>query len=142
VIKPIPKPVRVKKTKKKKKSNPISAAIKRADRWFNKFIVLRDKRCVICGSTDMGQCSHYYGKKACPSTRYDEDNAHRMCGKCHMHHHRFDDHMYDNWMRANYSSEALDTLQLKAHNVNKQPVEYYEGIEKKYKALVEQMEVD
>jgi hypothetical protein len=59
-----------------------------------------------------------------------------------MHHHRFDDHMYDNWMRANYSSEALDTLQLKAHNVNKQPVEYYEEIEKKYKALVEKMEVD
>lgn len=112
----------------------------RADRWFNKFIVLRESRCVICGKTEDGQCSHYYGKKACPAVRYNEDNAHRMCASCHMRHHKFDDLMYTNWMRKHYSDAQLDELERLAHTIDKRDENYYYEIEAKYKALVEKIE--
>lgn len=115
------------------------AAIKRADRWFNKFIVLRDKKCIICGGVEIGQCSHFYGKQACPSLRYDIDNAHRMCSSCHLRHHKFDDQMYSNWMRHRYSEAKLNKLEEIAKERPEYDIEYYEGIEAKYKELVKKM---
>jgi hypothetical protein len=116
----------------------LTRAMKRADRWFGKYIVLKEKKCIICKSEDNGQCSHYYGKRACPSVRYDEDNAHRMCSACHLRHHKIDNHVYDNWMRRHYSDKELDILESMAGLFNevKETIEYYQGIEAKYKALV------
>jgi hypothetical protein len=50
--------------------------------------------------------------------------------------------MYDNWMRATYSSSTLDVLQLKAHEIMKRDIDYYEAIEVEYKKKVERMEGD
>jgi hypothetical protein len=125
--------------KKPRKKNPIPAAIKRADRWFNKFICLRDKRCIISGETSNLQCSHFYGKKACPNVRYDEINAHAMSQSTHYKHHKFDDGMYFDWIRDNYTEQELDELKLRAHLVVKHDLDYYKAIEAKYKELVENM---
>ena len=114
----------------------LTRAMKRADRWFGKYIVLKEKKCRICKSEDNGQCSHYYGKRACPSVRYDEDNAHRMCSACHLRHHKIDNHVYDNWMRRHYSDSELDTLERYSSQHFVPPIEYYNDIEAKYKALV------
>jgi hypothetical protein len=129
----------VKPLSKSAYAKKLARAIRKADRWFNKYIVLRDKKCVICGSEENGQCSHYYGKKACPELRYDLDNAHRMCSACHLRHHKFDDQMYSNWMRHTYSERKLDRLEEASKMREDRPIEYYEGIEKKYKELVERM---
>lgn len=126
--------------KKPRKKNPIPTAIIRADRWFNKYIVLRDKACIISRETDNLQCSHFYGKKACPNVRYDEMNAHAMSTVTHYKHHKFDDGMYFDWMRKNYTSDELDELQLRAHLVAKHDIDYYKFIELKYKSLVESIE--
>ena len=117
----------------------LKAAIKRADRWFNKYIVLRDKKCIRCGSEDDGQCSHFYGKQACPELRYDTDNAHRMCKACHLRHHKFDDQWYSNFMRRTYSIRKLNKLEELSQLRPDLPIEYYETIESKYKSLVDKM---
>lgn len=128
------------KQSKKKGKSEISKAIVRADRWFNKYICLRDKSCIISGESDNLQCSHFYGKKACPNVRYDEMNAHAMTTRTHYKHHKFDDGTYFDWMREHYTKEELDELQLRAHLVAKHDLEYYKFIEGKYKKLVEEIE--
>jgi hypothetical protein len=120
----------------------IIRAMKRADRWFGKYIVLKEKKCIICKSEENGQCSHYYGKRACPSIRYDENNAHRMCSACHLRHHKIDNHVYDNWMRRHYSSTELDLLEALSQRYEPEiaTLEYYGNIEARYKELVKKME--
>lgn len=118
----------------------LKAAIKKADRWYNKYIVLRDKKCIRCNSEESGQCSHYYGKDACPRLRYDGDNTHRMCKACHCRHHKVDDHWYADWMRHNYGEAKLDWLEKLAGDKVTWDIAYYEAIEAKYKALVKSME--
>ena len=120
----------------------LSSAIGKADRYFNKFIVLRDGKCILCGSVESGQCSHYYGKRACPATRYDEDNAHRMCSACHLRHHKIDNQVYSNWMRHHYSEAKLDALECKAGLDGSKDIAYYEEIAAKYKELVLKMASD
>ena len=117
----------------------IASAIKKSDRWFDKYVVLRDKKCIRCNSEEVGQCSHYYGKKACPELRYNLNNAHRMCSGCHLRHHKFDDRYYDNWMRHNYPEEDLDELERLSSIKEVKTIEYYEAIEKIYKEKVKQI---
>ena len=115
----------------------LKAAMKRADRWFGKYIVLKEKKCIICKGEENGQCSHYYGKRACPSLRYDEENAHRMCSACHLRHHKIDNHVYDNWMRHHYSEEELNRLEDIAKQEVLPTMEYYNAIEARYKAMAQ-----
>ena len=117
----------------------LAAAIKRADRWYDKYIVLRDKKCIICGSEENGQCSHYYGKRACPELRYDHDNTHRMCKACHCRHHKVDDHAYCNWMRHHYTEAKLNKLEELSKLKPEYGIEYYAAIEAKYKELVKKI---
>ena len=115
----------------------LKAAIKKADRWYNKYIVLRDKKCIRCESEESGQCSHYYGKEDCPRLRYDIDNTHRMCKGCHFRHHRIQDNWYSNWMRHKYTEAKLDKLEELAQESPGYGIEYYEAIEARYKDLVQ-----
>lgn len=115
----------------------LSRAMKRADRWYNKYIVLIGKKCIRCGSIEDGQCSHYYGKDACPSLRYNLENTHRMCKACHCRHHKIDDHWYSDWMRHHYSDEELDRLEDIAKQEVLPTMEYYNAIEARYKALAQ-----
>lgn len=75
----MPKKLRTKKTAKET-----------ADRWFSRFIRIRDSnefgicRCVTCGNPKPWKnidCGHFQ-KRRHASTRYDEKNCHAQCRKC------------------------------------------------------------
>jgi len=62
--------------------------IREAQRWFNRYIRLRDKdeTCISCDkpSTWNGQwhASHYRSTGACPELRFEELNCHKSCSQC------------------------------------------------------------
>lgn len=68
-----------------------------AQKWFNRYIRLRDKKldCISCSKTqqqvmkDDGwkvggawDCGHYLTRGARPELRFNEDNAHKQCKSC------------------------------------------------------------
>jgi hypothetical protein len=63
--------------------------IRDAQRWFNKFIRLRDaiEPCISCGRYHNGQyhAGHYRTTAAAPQIRFDEDNCHKQCSACNNH---------------------------------------------------------
>lgn len=63
--------------------------IDQADALFSRYIRLRDKRCLRCGTPGEGadgiiglQASHYYGR-ARENTRFDPSNVDALCFGCH-----------------------------------------------------------
>jgi 5-methylcytosine-specific restriction endonuclease McrA len=103
----------------KKKGPSVKTARDKADTAFSLYIRVRDGACVICGSTEALQCSHFYGKKARPAVRYHERNAHAMCARCHLRHHKHDPEIYADWMRKNYTPYELDELLEQSRTIQK-----------------------
>lgn len=62
-----------------KKSNHMA----RADKWFSKFIRLRDGQCVNCGSTAYLQAAHVHSRSY-KSIRVNPDNCVALCRSCHV----------------------------------------------------------
>lgn len=67
--------------------------VKEAQKWFNKFIRLRDAggRCISCQNPlrdhhgingHLFDAGHYRSVGACPELRFNEDNVHAQCVKC------------------------------------------------------------
>lgn len=96
-----------------------SSLVAKLDARFSEYIKKRDRRCVICGSTSGLQTSHYYGKGAHYSTRWDEINSHAFCAGCHLRHHNRDPEMYRDWMHERYGEETMDALRLRANIIRK-----------------------
>ena len=82
-----------KETRKANKSRreelrPRSWYLKEAQKWFNKFIRLRDRdeACVSCDKPNNGMhqrhASHYRSVGACSSMRYNEQNVWASCSVC------------------------------------------------------------
>lgn len=73
---------------RKKELRPRSWYLKEAQKWFNKFIRLRDKGepCCSCDKPDDGShqrhASHYRSVGACSSMRYSEQNVWASCSVC------------------------------------------------------------
>lgn len=81
---------------KRRKKTPRQKAIREADKWFSKYIRLRDcKRttgfsdsgaCVSCGRVypfEKLQCGHFV-KRSCWALRYDERNSYAQCYGCNI----------------------------------------------------------
>ena len=119
---------------KRKKLPSIKTLREKADKLFSLYIRERDGRCITCGSTENLQCSHYYGKKARAAVRYNPFNAHAQCAKCHQAHHMSDPMRYADWMRVEYSGEALDKLELDSRAISKRDRVYYTQIIEYYEA--------
>jgi len=107
-----PKGKTIRALKPKKKTQTISQIRDKIDKAFNEYIRIRDGACVICGNTENLQCSHYWGKKARPATRWHELNAHAMCAKCHFLHHQGNEAVYADWMYSTYTKQFMDLLTL------------------------------
>lgn len=119
---------------KKKKAESISKIRDKIDKAFNEYIRLRDGACIICGSTESLQCSHYWGKKARPAVRWCELNAHAMCAKCHFLHHHGHEAVYAEFMYNQYGFKKMDMLTVestKPSKLNRQELdeklEYWKG---------------
>lgn len=117
-----------------------STLIAKADARFGEYIRKRDRRCVICGSTDTLQCSHYFGKKAHSATRFDENNAAVMCARCHFKHHQSDPEMYRDWMYNKYGDEFMDKLRAKAFSSHKVPEDELRDIIAYYEDKIRRLE--
>jgi hypothetical protein len=75
--------------KAKVAARPKSWYTKEAQKWFNKFIRLRDDKepCISCQRHHTGQyhAGHYRTVGSAPELRYDEDNCHKQCSPCNNH---------------------------------------------------------
>ena len=70
---------------KPKKSPSRRNARKITDKLMSLFAILRDGRCVTCGSTDNLQGGHYFGRVMF-SVRYDPRNVYCQCAGCNILH--------------------------------------------------------
>jgi hypothetical protein len=127
-------------TKRKSKRPTKKALFEKADIIFGKYIRMRDKYCIISGSSHCLQCSHYYGKRAHPATRYHEQNAHAMNAGVHMAHHTSDPEMYRDWMHDKYGDDYMAQLRLDANMVHKYTEEELHEIIEKYAEKVRRLE--
>ena len=63
--------------------------IREAQRWFNKWIRLRDDKepCISCGRHHQGQyhAGHYRTTGAAGQLRFNENNCHKQCAPCNNH---------------------------------------------------------
>lgn len=99
---PRPKP-------KRRKASPFKAALHYADMWFSRLIILRDKRCVTCGSTDRLQCSHVF-RRVRYATRWCMDAAYAQCARCHVFHHRQDETPLRTYAWQRVGQDRMDEL--------------------------------
>jgi len=121
--------------KRNKRKSAKNAAIKA----FNKFIVLRDKRCVTCGKTTDLTCSHLISVTAGDYLRFSELNCWAQCRGCNYKHEYYPED-YTRWFvqRSGYATyEYLCDLK-------KEIVKYteadYRRIAEEYKAKCEELE--
>lgn len=63
--------------------------IRDAQRWFNKWVRLRDEceTCISCNRDHRGQyhAGHYRTTGACPELRFEPLNVHKQCSACNNH---------------------------------------------------------
>ena len=123
-----------------KKKPKRKTLIKKLDVIFSKYIRLRDKYCVLCGSPENANCGHLFSRRHY-STRWDEDNAFQQCYPCNFKHNHQPYHYY-NWYIEKFGKEKLDEL----HTKHQQTKKYYDTdleelyieIKAKYDALNEE----
>lgn len=124
-----PKPTRKLKTKKhmnKVKKTPIGTLKRRADKLMSQYIIGRDKKCVICGSTKNLNNGHLISRR-CNSVRWDDVNCNCQCYPCNfLHTHRPE--RYTQWFVKRYGLSAYDNLVERSRSLVKVNREYLDAI--------------
>lgn len=99
----------------------------KADSVFSKYIRLRDKKCLRCGSgvtfNDKGlpvthQASHFFGRGK-ESTRFDEENVDTLCTGCHQEWGSADREAYRVFKIKQLGQRGFDLLTLRANTPGK-----------------------
>ena len=104
---------------------------KKADDLTRKLILARDKRCVICGSTEVLQWSHLITRRKI-AVRWDPLNSVIMCRSCHARHHKQGPEEYISWFLRTYGAEEYQSLVQRANRPlssaeRKELIEYIAG---------------
>jgi hypothetical protein len=113
-----------------------------AQRWFNKYIRLRDREdaCISCGRFHSGQyhAGHYRTVGASPELRFNELNVHKQCSACNNH---LSGNIV-NYRMALVRKIGLDAVaMLEGHHEAKHYTnEEIEEIKAKYKTLCRELE--
>ena len=111
--------------------------VKKVDKIFSKYIRLRDKYCVLCGSPENGNCGHLFSRRHY-STRWDDGNCFQQCYPCNFKHNLQPSHYY-NWYIEKFGKEKLDELHSKHQQTKKYTnvdlEELYEEIKERYEEL-------
>ena len=55
--------------------------VKKLDKLVSQIVILRDKKCVVCGSTNRLGCGHLFTRRYY-STRWDLQYCYAHCWKC------------------------------------------------------------
>lgn len=85
--------------------------VKKLDEAVSLYIRNRDKKCVVCGSTERLTNGHIFSRVAY-STRWDvsdDGNCHAQCWPCNFRHER-DAYPYNNWYIINFGKDKWDEL--------------------------------
>jgi hypothetical protein len=119
-----------------------SERLKDAQRWFNKYIRLRDEpfACISCGRFHAGQyhAGHYLTVGAHPELRFDERNCHKQCAPCN-NHLSGNIHGYRKGLLDRHGQAILDWLE-SHHEPKHYTNEEIGEIKAKYKTLCRELE--
>lgn len=58
-------------------------SLRKADQKISKYVRGRDKKCLLCSTSEFLTCSHFHGRNVF-ATRFDPDNLITLCLYCHM----------------------------------------------------------
>lgn len=89
------KQIKKRKLKKKLNSRQKDMSTAKYKNW-RKAVILRDKKCAVCGIKRTLNVHHLYPYKSYPNLRYDPNNGALLC---HKHHKEFH-HTYGNKVTA------------------------------------------
>jgi len=79
------------------------------DKACREYVLARDEKCILCGSIDVLQNSHYI-RRGHHSVRWDLRNQHAMCKRCHYKHHNGYEYLYAEFMHKTYGDEVMEEL--------------------------------
>jgi 5-methylcytosine-specific restriction endonuclease McrA len=82
--------------------------IKKLDTAYSQYVRLRDRHCVLCGSTEQLQAGHLFSRVAY-STRWDLRNIFTQCASCN-YRHESDPYPFTEWYRRTYGESAYHDL--------------------------------
>lgn len=69
----------------KPKKRPTKSIVRELDVVVSQIVRRRDKKCVICGSTQNPQAGHFIGRRHF-AVRWDLTNVHQQCSGCNIGH--------------------------------------------------------
>jgi len=93
---------------------------KKLDAIVSSYIRLRDKKCVICGSSERLTNGHLFSRTNL-ATRWDireDGNCHCQCLSCN-YRHEFDFYPFQNWYINKFGKRKFDNLYKKYNSVSK-----------------------
>lgn len=128
------------KDPKKKRKVSMSRAKNAADVEFSRFIRLRDRRCVLCGSVQNLQCSHLFTKAQSNAVRWDARNAHTLCAACHYRHHTRPDYAFYEWTKKRIGEQDVEEIRASSKQTTDWTPEHVQSIARYYKGLADQLE--
>lgn len=102
---------------KKKKLQTIKSLEKKLDHLVSRYVIKRDKRCVICWSTQKLGCGHLFSRRH-KSTRWDLLNCNCQCWSCN-YKHVHDTYAYTHWFINKYGKFMWDSLYLEHSTIKK-----------------------
>lgn len=110
------------------------------DKIVSLIVRARDKKCVVCGSTNQLQCSHLI-KRGRLSTRFDLDNCNANCNGCNLRHNNYPE-FYTEWWLNKHSQEAYNKLIIKSQQLWKPTIselsELLENLKNIYNTYIEE----
>ena len=96
--------------------------VKKLDALVSQIVRIRDKKCVVCNSTDKLGCGHLFTRRYY-STRWDLQNCHAQCWKCNFS-HEHDPYPFTNFYINKFGKPSLDALH--ARHVISLPVKTFQ----------------
>jgi hypothetical protein len=85
----------------------------RLDKKMSIYIRKRDRRCVVCGSTENLNNGHYISRVYF-MIRWDDRNCNTQCASCNVI-HEYDPEPYRQWMKERYGEHLIQELTELAH---------------------------
>ena len=82
--------------------------VRALDKLVSQIVILRDKKCVVCGSTNKLGCGHLF-TRTYYSTRWDLQNCHAQCRNCNFR-HEHDPYPYTEYYLNKFGKQSYDLL--------------------------------
>lgn len=86
-----------------------------ADRLTSRYVILRDKFCVTCGTNEGLTNSHLFKRGRIP-LRFDLENCNCQCATCSGRHNT-DPRPYEQWFIRKFGQKKFDDLQVRSYQI-------------------------